>query len=394
MKILISTYGARGDIVPYVAIARALQSLGARPVVATARAWQTTIEGAGIAWAHCPPAAPAGRDLARAMNAARGDERLLRDWLLPNLRASYQTLNALACDADVLVTHTLSLAGPVVAARRQLSWVSSAVSPLALLEPRLAPALPVAPWAAQWPGFNRLLLRLLRRQFGMWLRPVQALRRELNLPAGDNALWHDAHSPQLALRLWSPRFCATGRKGNARAVGFCFDVPSPLAPEVAKWLGSGAPPIVFCAATGCGGAAWEARAISSARRLNQRALILGARANWQTANVMARQFAPLESVLPGAAAIVHGGGLGALAHSWRAGVPMLLAPRAHDQFDNARRAAQLGIAHQARGGDWTRELDALLNDEDLRARVGETGAVIGREDGAGAAASAILNAAK
>ena len=396
MKILISTYGARGDVAPYVAVARALKTLGAHPTIATSQVWQSTVEGAGIVWADCPPQTPTGRDLERVMEKARGDEHLFREWIVPSLRENYHALDKLAADTDVLVTHTLPFAGPIVAAKRGLPWISSVVSPMALLEPHLAPAMPIAPWAADLPGLNKLMLRLLRRQFGAWFRPVQEFRRELGLPPGDNAIWHDAHSPQLALRLWSPLFCPPGRKGRARAVGFCFSPAQPLPPDIEQWLDAGAAPLVFCAATGCGGPQWEARARESARQLGRRALILGALEDAQTPGVMARQFAPLEAVLPRAAAVVHGGGIGALALSWRAGTPMLLTPRAHDQADNARRARELGIAQVARGSarNWARDLSELLRDEPLRVRLGQTGEIMAREDGAQAAARAIIEHAQ
>ena len=398
MKILLSTYGVRGDIAPYVSIARELKNLGARPTVATSGAWKDLVEDAGVEWAFCPPDAPTGADLTRVMHGARGDERLFREWILPSLRASYEALDKLAANADILVTHTLSFAGPIVAQKRGIAWVSSAVSPLALLEARLSPALPVAPWAAQLPGFNRLLLRLLRRQFGMWLRPVQDLRRELGLAPGDNAIWHDAHSPLLALRLWPELFCAAGTQGNAKCVGFCFAESQLLPVDIEDWLSKGEAPIIFCAASGCGGEIWERRAIRCARHLERRAIILGARADGEfntSANsaILMRRFAPLEALLPRGVAAVHGGGIGALALAWRAQVPMLLTPQAHDQFDNARRAQKLGLAHYSRDS-WARDVAALLNNAKLRARIKETGAQIARENGALNAAQKILAAAR
>ena len=393
MRILISTYGVRGDIAPYVTLARLLKSLGARPIIATANQWRELVNSAGVEWKFCPPESPTGAALTRVMNGARGDERLFREWILPSLRQNYACLNKLSQNADCLVTHTLSFAGPIVAQKRQIPWVSSAVSPLALLEPQLAPALPVAPWAADYPGFNHFLLSLLRRQFGMWLRPVQQFRREVGLPPGDNAIWHDAHSPLLALRLWPEQFCTPGTRGNARCTGFCFPLPRQLPDEIEDWLGESEAPILFCAASGCGGDKWEARAISSARQLGKRAILLGARADSESEDVLARRFAPLDALLPRAVAALHGGGIGALALSWRAGVPMLLTPRAHDQADNARRAQKLGIAHIARG-DWARALDGLLQDENLRARTKETGAIVARENGARAAAEAIMESVR
>lgn len=391
LRVLFSTFGSRGDIAPYIAIARELKRLGHKPVIATARAFREMIEAAGVEWAFCPPDAPDERGQKQLMNAARGDEWLFRQLLLPSLKASVQTLGELAQGAEVLVTHTTSLAGPIVAAQRaaDLKWVSSAVAPLSLLEPRLNPALPVAPWAANFPRFNGWLLELLRREFGLWFRPVQQLRRELGLSPGTNALWNDAHSPLLALRLWSPHFCGPGEQTNARTTGFCFsDDPTPLAPAVARFL-EGEAPLVFCAASFCGDAKWENGAVQSARDLNRRALLLGGATDWENETMLARRFAPLPQILPFARALIHGGGIGALALGLRARVPMLLLPRAHDQFDNARRARKLGLARVASAQTQRRELEKLLEDAELKRRIGESGAQIAREDGARAAARAI-----
>jgi len=105
--------------------------------------------------------------------------------------------------------------------------------------------------------------------------------------------------------------------------------------------------------------------------------------------MLARRFAPLPQILPFARALIHGGGIGALALGLRARVPMLLLPRAHDQFDNARRARKLGLARVASAQTQRRELEKLLEDAELKRRIGESGAQIAREDGARAAARAI-----
>ena len=389
MTILLSTYGTHGDVAPYVAIARELQMVGARPIIATATAYREMIEGAGIEWKHCPPETPGAADFARVMNAARGDERVLRELVLPALRQSVDALDLLARDADVIVSHTLAFAGPIVAAKRQLPWISATVSPLALFEPALAPALPIAPWAANHPRFNAILLGLLRRQFGVWLRPVQQLRVEMGLAPGENALWEGAHSPLLALRLWSPLFC---QPNAGVTTGFCFlDDVAPLAPALENWLHEGTPPVVICAASGCGDARWLRQIALSARDMGRRTLVLGADATAYAdadPNILALSFAPLQRVLPHAAALVHGGGIGTLALGWRAGVPMLILPRAHDQFDNARRAQRLGIARLESIGVWK----SFLANESLKARVTQSGALIAREEGALKAARAILNA--
>lgn len=44
--------------------------------------------------------------------------------------------------------------------------------------------------------------------------------------------------------------------------------------------------------------------------------------------------------------MVHHGGIGTLSQAFAAGVPQLIMPMAHDQFDNAARAIKLGVAEK------------------------------------------------
>ena len=54
-------------------------------------------------------------------------------------------------------------------------------------------------------------------------------------------------------------------------------------------------------------------------------------------------YAPFSELLPRCAALVHHGGIGTTAQALAAGVPQLLMPLAHDQFDNAARVRKLGV---------------------------------------------------
>ena len=70
----------------------------------------------------------------------------------------------------------------------------------------------------------------------------------------------------------------------------------------------------------------------------------------------------------------------------RAGVPQLVVPFSHDQFDNGARAARLGAArvlprpkYNARSAE--RELGELLRDENYSARAAEVGEIVRNENG-------------
>ena len=54
-------------------------------------------------------------------------------------------------------------------------------------------------------------------------------------------------------------------------------------------------------------------------------------------------YLPFSDVLPHAALLVYHGGIGTLAQTIKAGIPHLVVPNGHDQFDNAWRIEQLGL---------------------------------------------------
>ena len=57
-------------------------------------------------------------------------------------------------------------------------------------------------------------------------------------------------------------------------------------------------------------------------------------------------YAPFDRLLPRCRAVVHHGGIGTTVQSFAAGIPQLVVPRAHDQFDNAMRVARIGAGAQ------------------------------------------------
>ncbi|HEX8189169.1 MAG TPA: nucleotide disphospho-sugar-binding domain-containing protein, partial [Pyrinomonadaceae bacterium] len=99
-------------------------------------------------------------------------------------------------------------------------------------------------------------------------------------------------------------------------------------------------------------------------------------------------------LLPRARAVVHQGGIGTTAQGLRAGIPALVVPFSHDQFDNADRVARVGAGralprakyHAASAAE---ELRALLSDESYTTRAAEVGRQIRAENGATAAADAV-----
>jgi UDP:flavonoid glycosyltransferase YjiC (YdhE family) len=84
-------------------------------------------------------------------------------------------------------------------------------------------------------------------------------------------------------------------------------------------------------------------------------------------------YLPFSDVLPRAALLVYHGGIGTLAQAVKAGVPQLVVPSAHDQFDNGWRIARLGLGRSLprsryRARRAAAEIGAILSDQTMAGR--------------------------
>jgi rhamnosyltransferase subunit B len=87
--------------------------------------------------------------------------------------------------------------------------------------------------------------------------------------------------------------------------------------------------------------------VAAARALGRRAMLV---TNFTDqvpkdlpANVQVFGYLPFRALLPRAALLVYHGGIGTLAQAIKAGIPHLVVPNGHDQFDNGFRIEKLGL---------------------------------------------------
>lgn len=124
----------------------------------------------------------------------------------------------------------------------------------------------------------------------------------------------------------------------------------PLAAEVAQFVSAGSPPIVFTPGTANrhGRAFFEA-AVHACQALGRRGILLTEFIEQVPESlpegVVHFRYVPLDRLLARAAAFVHHGGVGSTSQAMLAGIPQLIMPLAHDQFDNAERVRRLGIGN-------------------------------------------------
>jgi UDP:flavonoid glycosyltransferase YjiC (YdhE family) len=409
-RILIASWGSFGDVYPYVGLAFALKDRGHQPVLATAEFYRPLIESLGFEFHPMGPMIDPSDSatIERVLDPVRGADALVKDLLLPSLDADYASLDLAAQRADVMVTHPITFAAPIVAQARRLPWTSTVLAPLSFFSASDAPVLAPAPYLAGLdrfgPWYGRILSRFARATTRRWMHPVFDLRRRLGLRAGEHPLFEGQFSPMLTLALFS-RVLASPQADwppNVVITGSVFyNGPESLPPELDAFLKAGPPPVVFTlgsSAVAMAGRFYE-ESLDAVRRLGVRAVLLtgGFERNvprGTSADTFVIDRAPHQLLFPRAAAIVHPAGAGTLAQALRAGRPMLVVPHAHDQPDNAVRVTRLGVArtlrqHRYRGARVARELERMLNDKGVQARAEELGAIVRGEGGAVAAAAAI-----
>lgn len=407
-----TTHGTLGDLHPFLAIAIELRRRGHHPVIATSEYYRQKVSAAGIDFHPVrPDVSFLEKELhRRLMEPKRGLERVIREYMFPVLRESYDDLMAAvqgSGGADLLISQILMFAAPMVAEKTGIPWVSTELQPGAFLSahdpPVLAPMPALAKLRPLGPGFHRQLFRVAKLIGRSWSDPVRALRAELGLPPGEDPLFEGRQSPRLVLALFSPVLGPRQPDWPANTIvtgtPFYDEEGGELGPELARFLDGGDPPIVFTLGSS---AVWDAggfytESAAAASEMGKRAVLLtGSNLSESSLpdNVLAVPYAPFAVLFPRAWFIVHQGGIGTTAQALRAGKPALVMPVGGDQFDNAARIKRMGAGRTIMGKNYrakrvAAELAKLLDDPGYAKRAEEIGRMIRSENGAKSACDAI-----
>ena len=410
-RIVLVCWGSYGDLFPYLAIADELRARGHTPVVTSCPYYQELVEHEGFAFRPLrPDVRPDDTTLLQhVMDARRGSEVIIRELVVPALRDSFADIAAAADGADLVVSHPITFAAPLVAERRGLPWMATVLAPLSFFSLHDFPALPNAPQIVRLtrltPWAGRALMAMARRITRPWVAPVVALRAELGLPPAGDPLYEGQFSPHGNLALFSRAFGEVQPDWPARTTvtGFpFFNRAIPMPPALAAFLEAGDPPVVFTlgsAAVNTAGTFYQESASAMAALGGRAVLLVGPHPRNIPAGlaptVMAVESAPHDQLFPRASIVVHQGGVGTTGQAIRGGRPQLVVPFAHDQPDNAFRVERLGIGRvvypkRYQAERVARELRWLLDGRDCASRADAVGRQVRAEGGAVAAVDAML----
>lgn len=418
-KVVLSTVGTFGDLHPFIALAKSLQTWGIKPILAVsedhlAKALAAKIEAVAIFPSFEEICARMGLRKREAASLLMGNQRkLFENAIFPDLASSTDKLLALTTDADMIVASSFVLAAPIVAEKRRLPLVSVVLQPMAFLSaldpPRtgdfwMMARAPVGRLGAAW---NRCVYAMYRQVLqNLYGRAIDQVRADHGLRAyGGRRMFDASGTAEITLGCYSPHFAPLPLDAphNAKLVGFpIFDsesgTESDLDPALSAFLSAGPPPLVFTLgtfATHAAGAFYD-QASEISRRLGMRAILLTGRESVAQSDpsIFECTYAPHSRIFPNAAAIIHHGGIGTTGQALRAGKPQLVVPHMGDQNDHARRIVQLGVGLTIKPVRFTINeaiavLSTLLSNQDIRYEAMRIGAFIAAEDAPAAATSFI-----
>ena len=416
-KVVMATIGSLGDLHPYIALALEMKKRDIEPVIATSNIYRERVESLDIKFHAIRPNMPEHgspeyqKMVDGVVDPNRGMEYLFKQVLLPATRDMYDDLSVAIQDADLLVTHPIVVAGPPLAHKTGIPWVSTVLAPASVWS-AFDPFVPSnAPWLhkvfkAAGPFAARLYMKTVKVLSAPWLIEIYKLRDELGLPETEHPLFEGKCAPDLNLALFSEVLMAPQQDwpANTVATGFpFFDKKDNQPPDLdlMRFLGRGPAPIVFTLGSAAVHTAGDfyRESVTATKLLKRRAVLLvGSDENRPTErlpeDIIAVNYAPLGELLPRAAAMVHQGGVGTTGQGLRAGIPALVIPFANDQHDNAARVERLGVARTIARNNYkaervASELKELLGNPSYSRTAREIGSRVRSEHGAALAVDLI-----
>ena len=402
MRVLLSTFGSRGDVEPMASLAAALRARGAEAVVCAPPdpEFVALVSRAGASLA--PAFTPVRQWVADAL--ANRPPMDLSQRAAGVLTAQFAAISAAAEGCDAILAAGLfpsTAAARCVAELRGVPYVYAAYCPVFLPSTHYRPLpFPGHPVPAEVTDNQVLWARNAEAMNAIFGTAFGALRAENDLPPVDNVRDHVfTDRPWLAsdpvLSPWRP----TSLREVVQTGAWVLPDDRPLPATLEAFLSAGPPPVYV----GFGSMPMEAlkvaarAAIEAARTHGRRVLLAHGWAEASLADDRDDCFAVGEvnqqALFGRVAAVVHHGGAGTTTTAARAGAPQLVVPQIADQPYFAGRVAELGVGVAHDGP--TPSVDSLsvalrtVLSPEARARAAAVAAAM-RPDGAAVAAERLL----
>lgn len=384
MRVLVCSLGTLGDALPFLALAKALQSRGHDVTLLGNGYYRDFVEREGLKQVNLISRRTFATYLADASLWADADQYVLKrlpDALPVLCKRVYNTiLRHGDPDDTVVVAHDYVFGARIAqevhgfctaTVHLQPAWMRSALDP-----PLVSPRTPT------W------VFRIIERFFDAELDKrvggvVNGFRGELGLPPVRRIAKSWWNSPDLVLAMfpewlgppqsdWPPRTVQTGFPFFESSSDRSFD-----ARDLDPFLRDGPPPLVFTQSSVTKDAeAFYATGVEICRALGRRGILLTSHVEQvpkPLPDFMRHyRFVPMNWLLPRCALHVNHGGMGSAAWTLAAGVPQLNVPWGFDQLDTSQRLRRLGVADFVRPKQFSaksaRKVESLLTNASVAAK--------------------------
>lgn len=328
MRAVLTSFGTTGDIEPFLALAIELQRHGHEPVLASLPQYRDRALHCGIEFAPTGP-----ENLFDAMRRSmkveieQGIARAaadLQQYPVRDLLRMYGDLARVCRNADVVIGSAKWPFGRMVHATTGIPFASVQLDR----------------YKEQFSRESRQYIAAWEAQLAVFFQPFLA---RLNWSQQNHLLTNDSHSSELALYAVSRLLLDPSEEADwlphHHVTGFFFveETWTP-APELAWFLSSGPPPVVFTfGSMQYDDPGFADLLLETVRRLQCRAIFVQ---GWSDlfqgrqlpADAMVVDFVPYSWLFPRAACVVQAGGAGTTAWALRTGTPSVCLPHLWGQF--------------------------------------------------------------
>jgi rhamnosyltransferase subunit B len=414
MRILIATVGSHGDILPFIALGKEFWKRGHDVRFYADKTFESLVSEAAL---HFTPIT-AGEEYRDSLKNPDIIDPIKGMRIVADATIQYapQFYHAMVNDLDpgrtIVLGSTLAFAARLLREKHQVPTAIAHFAPMALRSEYLTPRFSSIGHLQNAPRF---LKHFLWSSVDKWFLdplftvPFNRIRHELGLPPVER-IWHDwIHQADLLIGLFPEWFAERQPDWPAslELTGFPLNIDDkeiPLPDELNAFLQAGEAPVCFTAGTANATSHKFFAASAEACRLSGRRGLLITQDATQLPlslppGVLHVPYAPFKTLLPKLAAFVHHGGIGSTSEALRAGVPQLIRPMAFDQFDNASRAAKLGVAREIlprlyKPSTVRKVLEELIGNDSVRTKCQQVAALLRAEHGVERACNAILRLGK
>jgi sterol 3beta-glucosyltransferase len=416
MKILITTFGTRGDLQPYIAFALGLQAANHTVAVCTSEGYRSFVESYGLQYEYLD------RELLELTQLLMGEAETIKEIMsatrkMPPLMRQMmeeEWNTAHRFQPDLIIYHAKCLGSLHVAEKLGIPAILSL--PLPFYTPTTAFPVPFMANVRLGNRFNKWSYGLMEKapllMYGNMINDFRV--KTLAVPSlgrFPNLLARSDGSPVPVIYPYSAHVLPVPDDfpPHVYVTGYWFlDRPAEWQPDpdLVRFLEAGPPP-VYIGYGSMGGQGAHKRTkvvIEALERSGQRGLISTGWGGLQVSsvpdNIYKLDTVPHDWLFPQVAAVVHHGGSGTTASGLRAGKPTVICPFVGDQPFWGRLVHQLGvgpkpISQKRLTADRLAEAITLATqDVEMQKRANELGQKISAEDGVARAVEIVSKIAR